>query len=122
LYAMYASLGECSIAAREVTTSQAILGIRPVSSLVGEYLYYWLESIHGAVKRLGQQGTQSNLNKKIVQGFSLELPSKTEQVAIAKVLSEIDEDIDALKDKSEKTRAMKEGMMQQLLTGKICLR
>jgi type I restriction enzyme S subunit len=121
LYAMYASLGECSMAAREVTTSQAILGIRPGSSLVGEYLYYWLESIRGAVKLMGQQGTQSNLNKKIVQGFSLELPSKTEQVAIAKVLSEIDEDIDAMKDKAEKTRAIKGGMMQQLLTGKIRL-
>ena len=121
LYAMYASLGECSIAAREVTTSQAILGIRPGPSLVGEYLYYWLESIRGAVKLMGQQGTQSNLNKKIVQGFSLGLPSKTEQAAIAKVLSEIDQDIDALKVKAEKTRAMKAGMLQQLLTGKIRL-
>jgi type I restriction enzyme S subunit len=121
LYAMYASLGECSIAAREVTTSQAILGIRPGPSLVGEYLYYWLESIHGAVKLMGQQGTQSNLNKRIVQGFSLELPSKTEQAAIAKDLSEFDQDIDALKVKVEKTRAMKAGMMQQLLTGKIRL-
>lgn len=121
LYAMYASLGESSIAAREVTTSQAILGIRPGPSLVGEYLYYWLDSIRGAVKLMGQQGTQSNLNKKIVQGFSLELPSKTEQAAIAKVLCEIDEDIDALKDKAEKTRALKEGMMQQLLTGKTRL-
>lgn len=119
---MYASLGECSIAAREVTTSQAILGIRPGSSLVGEYLYYWLESIRGAVKLMGQQGTQSNLNKKIVQGFSLGLPSKAEQAAIAKVLSEIDQDIDTLKVKAEKTRAMKAGMLQQLLTGKIRLK
>ncbi|MFN5118616.1 MAG: restriction endonuclease subunit S [Cyanobacteriota bacterium] len=122
LYAIYASLGECSMAAREVTTSQAILGIRPGPSLVGEYLYYWLESIRGAVKLMGQQGTQSNLNKKIVQGFSLGLPSKPEQAAIAKALGEIDQDIDALKDKAEKTRAMKVGMMQQLLTGKIRLR
>lgn len=121
LYAMYASLGECSMAAREVTTSQAILGIRPGPSLVGKYLYYWLESIRGAVKLMGQQGTQSNLNKKIVQGFSLVLPSKPEQAAIAKALGEIDQDIDALKDKAEKIRAMKAGMMQQLLTGKIRL-
>ena len=121
LYAMYASLGECSIAAREVTTSQAILGIRPGPSLVGEYLYYWLESIHGAVKLMGQQGTQSNLNKKIVQGFILGLPSKSEQAAIAKVLSEVDQDIDTLKGKAEKARAMKAGMMQQLLSGKIRL-
>lgn len=122
LYAMYASLGECSIAAREVTTSQAILGIRPGPSVVGEYLYYWLESIRSSVKLMGQQGTQSNLNKKIVQGFSLGLPSKTEQIAITKVLGEIDQGIDALKIKAEKTRAMKTAMMQQLLTGKIRLK
>jgi type I restriction enzyme S subunit len=121
LYAMYASLGECSMAARVVTTSQAILGIRPGPSLVGEYLYYWLDSLRGAVKLMGQQGTQSNLNKKIVQGFSLGLPSKSEQAAIAKVLGEIDQDIEALKIKAEKTRAMKDGMMQQLLKGKIRL-
>ena len=101
LYAMYASLGECSIAAREVTTSQAILGIRPGSLLINEYLYYWLKSICGSVV-MGQQGTQSNLNKKMVQEFSLGLPSKDEQSVITKALVDIDNDIDALKLKLEK--------------------
>ena len=122
LYAMYASLGECSVATCEVTTSQAILGIRPSLSLVSEYLYYYLCSIHGIVKQLGQQGTQSNLNKKIVQGFTFKLPKGAEQIAIANILSDIDQDIDVLNIKAEKARAMKTGMMQQLLTGKIRLR
>jgi type I restriction enzyme S subunit len=65
LYAMYASLGECSIAACEVTTSQAILGIRPSPSLASDYLYYYLCSIHDMVKQMGQLGTQSNLNKRL---------------------------------------------------------
>lgn len=121
LYAMYASLGECSIAACEVTTSQAILGIRPGSLLINEYLYYWLKSICGSVKSMGQQGTQSNLNKKMVQEFSFGLPSKDEQLAITKALGDIDNDIDALKLKLEKTHAMKNGMIQHLLTGKIRL-
>jgi type I restriction enzyme, S subunit len=122
LYAMYASLGECSVATREVTTSQAILGIRPSPALVSEYLYYYLCSIQGMVKQLGQQGTQSNLNKKIVQGFTFKLPKGAEQIAIANILSDIDQDIDVLNIKAEKARAMKTGMMQQLLTGKIRLR
>jgi type I restriction enzyme S subunit len=122
LYAMYASLGECSVATCEVTTSQAILGIRPSPSLIREYLYYYLCSIHGMVKQLGQQGTQSNLNKKIVQGFTIKLPKQTEQIAIANILSDIDQDIDMLNIKAEKARAMKTGMMQQLLTGKIRLK
>lgn len=122
LYAMYASLGECSVSTCEVTTSQAILGIRPSPALVSEYLYYYLCSIQGMVKQLGQQGTQSNLNKKIVQGFTFKLPKEAEQIAIANILSDIDEDIDVLNIKAEKARAMKTGMMQQLLTGKIRLR
>jgi type I restriction enzyme S subunit len=39
LYAMYASLGECSIAGIPLCTSQAILGIRPKDSLFGVFLY-----------------------------------------------------------------------------------
>ena len=121
LYAMYASLGECSIAATEVTSSQAILGIRPGASLHNEFLFYYLSSIHDKVKLMGQQGTQSNLNKGIVQGFTLRLPGKAEQIAIAEALGEIDQELDALSMKAQKIREMKAGMMQQLLTGKIRL-
>jgi type I restriction enzyme S subunit len=121
LYAMYASLGECSIAATEVTSSQAILGIRPGASLHNEFLFYYLSSIHDKVKLMGQQGTQSNLNKGIVQGFTLRLPDKAEQIAIAEALGEIDQELDALSMKAQKIREMKIGMMQQLLTGKIRL-
>jgi type I restriction enzyme S subunit len=121
LYAMYASLGECSIAATEVTSSQAILGIRPGASLHNEYLFYYLSSIHDKVKLMGQQGTQSNLNKGIVQGFTLRLPGKAEQIAIAEALGEIDQELNALSMKAQKIRETKAGMMQQLLTGKIRL-
>ncbi|MFN5219818.1 MAG: restriction endonuclease subunit S, partial [Cyanobacteriota bacterium] len=93
LYAMYASLGECSIATTEVTTSQAILGIRPGESLHNEFLYYYLSSSRDKVKLMGQQGTQSNLNKGIVQGFTLRLPDKAEQIAIAEALGEIDQEL-----------------------------
>jgi type I restriction enzyme S subunit len=121
LYAMYASLGECGIAAIEVTTSQAILGIRPGSSLHNEFLYYYLTWIHDRVKLMGQQGTQSNLNKRIVQGFTLKLPDRAEQIAIANVLGEIDQELDTIDLKLQKIRAMKSGMMQELLTGRIRL-
>jgi type I restriction enzyme S subunit len=116
LYAMYASLGECSIAAREITTSQAILGIRPGPYLDSEYLYYYLTSIRDKVKLMGQQGTQSNLNKRIVQGFILKLPKKAEQVAIARVLGEIDQALDVARIKAGKIHNMKIGMMQNLLS------
>lgn len=48
-------------------------------------------------------------------------PTIAEQKAIAEALSEMDADIAALENKLTKYRQVKQGMMQQLLTGKIRL-
>jgi type I restriction enzyme, S subunit len=47
--------------------------------------------------------------------------SKDEQLAIATILSDMDSEISALEQKRDKTRALKQGMMQELLTGKTRL-
>ena len=47
---------------------------------------------------------------------------KTEQDAIVLILSDMDNEIEALEQKLAKTRQIKQGMMQQLLTGKIRLK
>jgi type I restriction enzyme S subunit len=49
------------------------------------------------------------------------LPSLVEQQAIAEVLSDMDADIAAVETRREKTRMLKQGMMQELLTGRIRL-
>ena len=121
LYAMYASLGECSIAGMPLCTSQAILGIRPQERLDANFLYYYLTSLKNSVKSMGQQGTQANLNKGMVQAFQLGLPPIKEQIAIAAVLSDMDTELTALEARRDKTRELKQGMMQELLTGRIRL-
>jgi type I restriction enzyme S subunit len=121
LYAMYASLGECSIAGIQLCSSQAILGIRPKGGLNGEFLYYFLTSLKPTVKTLGQQGTQANLNKGMVQDFHLWLPPYPEQTTIAEVLTEMDGELAVLEQRREKTRALKQAMMQELLTGRTRL-
>jgi type I restriction enzyme, S subunit len=121
LYAMYASLGECSLAVGRVTSSQAILGIKTGPRLDREFLYYWLQHLKPRVKLLGQQGTQANLNAGIVRDFGLELPPVEEQAAIASALADADGGNSALERRLEKARAIKTGMMQQLLTGRVRL-
>jgi type I restriction enzyme S subunit len=121
LYAMYASLGECSIATVPLSSSQAILGIRAKQKLNGEFLYYFLQSIKPMVKTMGQQGTQANLNKRMVQDFNLRLPSHPEQTAIATILSDMDTELTELQSRLAKARQIKQGMMQELLTGRIRL-
>jgi len=121
LYAMYASIGECSIAAIELCSSQAILGIRPRESCDGHYLYYWLVSKKDEVRAMGQHGTQANLNADMVKDFRVPLPTIDEQRAIANVLSDMDAEIEALERRRDKTRLLKQGMMQELLTGRVRL-
>ncbi|MGG5218890.1 MULTISPECIES: restriction endonuclease subunit S [Rahnella] len=118
LYAMYASIGECSIAKVAVASSQAILGIRPNENVFYLYIYYFLSSLKEEVKLQGQQGTQANLNAGMVKDFSLKLPPLPEQQKIAAILTAADNEIDLLQKKLAFLKQEKAALMQQLLTGK----
>ena len=118
LYAMYASIGECSIAKVPLSSSQAILGIRPKSGLDFYFLYFFLTSLKEKIKLLGQQGTQSNLNAGMVKDFNLNLPCLAEQQKIAAVLSSADKEVAVLQQKLDALQQEKKALMQQLLTGK----
>ena len=121
MYAMYASLGKCSISLIETSISQAILGFKLHDKIDRDFLYYHLCFMEDSVKAMGQTGTQTNLSKGIVEDFNLSLPSLSEQHAIASILTKMDSEITALEQRREKYAALKQGMMQQLLTGKIRL-
>ena len=121
MYAMYASLGKCSISTIDTAISQAILGFKLSDQVERDFLYYHFSFIENKVKTMGQTGTQSNLSKGIVKEFSINLPSLSEQRAIACVLSSMDNEISAIQAKKAKYESIKQGMMQQLLTGRIRL-
>ncbi len=53
--------------------------------------------------------------------MELSIPSLEEQTAIATVLSDMDAELTALETQRDKTRSLKQGMMQELLTGRIRL-
>jgi len=70
----------------------------------------------------GTSGSMKNISKRPLLDLEIKWPSLDEQNAIAKVLSEMDDDIDAINAQLNKAQGIKRGMMQQLLTGKIRLR
>ncbi len=74
-----------------------------------------------ATYALAQGATRYNLSKRRFLALALALPSRPEQQAIATVLSDMDAEIAALERRLDKIRAVKQGMMQQLLTGSIRL-
>ncbi|MFP4460294.1 MAG: restriction endonuclease subunit S [Candidatus Zixiibacteriota bacterium] len=68
-----------------------------------------------------EQGAQPNISAKQIESFSFLLPSIKEQTAIAEILSDMDSEIEALEKRRDKTIAIKQGMMQVLLTGRVRL-
>ena len=70
---------------------------------------------------LAQGATRYNMSKSQFLALELSIPSCDEQYAIASVLSDMDSEIAALEQRLDKIRSIKQGMMQQLLTGRVRL-
>lgn len=62
-----------------------------------------------------------SLNAGTIESIQTVLTSIEEQIAIAATLSDMDREIQILQQRLDKTRQLKQGMMQELLTGKIRL-
>ena len=69
----------------------------------------------------GTSGSMKNIGKQSLLSLSIAFPRVPEQAAIATVLSDMDAEIAALESKLAKARSLKQGMMQELLTGRIRL-
>lgn len=63
----------------------------------------------------------SNLRPSSIESFEFVMPPLLEQIAIATVLSDMDAELEALEQRRAKTDALKQGMMQELLTGRTRL-
>lgn len=89
----------------------------------GLYLAYFFRSGQGRILlySLAQGATRYNLSKTNFLKLEIALPEPDEQTAIAMVLSDMDAEIAALEQRRDKTRDLKQGMMQELLTGRIRL-
>jgi type I restriction enzyme, S subunit len=116
-----ATIGECAINEVPVTTNQGFKNFIPYSCTDGEFLYYLLQTKKQNFIGLCSGSTFLEIGKAQLVSFELEVPSKTEQIAVAKVLSEMDSELATLETRRDKTQSLKQGMMQELLTGRIRL-
>ena len=84
--------------------------------------YYFRGGVGRALMyTLAQGATRYNMSKGQFMALALSIPSAQEQSAIATVLSDMDAEIAALERRRDKTNRIKQGMMQQLLTGRVRL-
>ncbi|WP_420795827.1 restriction endonuclease subunit S [Ktedonobacter racemifer] len=84
------------------------------------YLQY-IPDFNNALKKAATGISVYGISKNSIKNISILLPEIPEQQAIANTLSDMDAEIAALEQRREKTRALKQGMMQELLTGKTRL-
>jgi len=88
----------------------------------GKFMFYRMTySFHKQATRNSVKATVDSLRLPTFKTFEFLAPGFDEQTAIAEVLSETDLELVALEQRRDKTRALKQGMMQELLTGRIRL-
>ena len=115
-----ATAGVVAVSEIEAAINQAVLSIR-TNRCDSEYLFHHLESRRNQIVATYTQGGQPNLSGGIICSLVIVIPTRAEQRAIAKVLSDVDGLINALDALIAKKRAIKQATMQQLLTGKTRL-
>ena len=116
-----ATIGEVRIAAIETCTNQGFKSLVCGDRVNNEYLYYAILMMKPRMVEKASGSTFLELSKKDTELLELPLPDLDEQVAIASVLSDMDAEIEALERRRDKTRLLKQGMMQELLTGRVRL-
>ena len=116
-----ASIGKNAILKTTGSCNQQINAVTPNSAHNAEFLYYLFE-INSNFLLANAGITATNIvSKSAFSKLVFEVPLLDEQIAIASVLSDIDAEIIALEQRRDKTFAIKQGMMQQLLTGRVRL-
>ena len=120
------SIGECKLIDWVVDASfyvsLALLKIH--SGYSAAYIAHYSKSA-SFKKEVELHSLQSAIPKKInlgpISNVRIEIPTLPEQTAIAEVLSDMDAELATLEQRRDKTRALKQGMMQELLTGRTRL-
>lgn len=94
-----------------------------VDEMNGLFLSYYFRSNEGRKLMFSsaQGATRYNLSKANFLKLELHLPNIEEQTRIAAILNDMDKGIESVEKKLSKAQSIKQGMMQQLLTGKVRL-
>lgn len=106
------------------TLNSGVFVIRPLNdSFYPLFLFYVLKSsvFDNFLAKITAGSTITHLYQKDFVGFEFAAPTMDEQIAIAQALSDMDAELATLKQRRDKTQALQQGIMQDLLTGKTRL-
>jgi type I restriction enzyme S subunit len=117
-----ANIGDIAVTEFDTACPDSLVAILPSNAVHQSWLYHELKRNKLKFQVIASSNAQSNLNLEKITPFLIPLPpTLAEQQAIATVLSDMDTEIESLESKLAKAREIKQGMMQELLTGRIRL-
>jgi type I restriction enzyme S subunit len=111
-----ATIGECAINAKPMVTNQGFASLICKDIVYNWYILYLMIYLRKNLKNLSAGSTFREISKKTIRSIRIPLPPLPEQINIAKILSLVDESIENKKSIIEKTKELKKGLMQELLT------
>jgi len=112
--------GTAAINLVELCTNQSVAAVLPSENFDSFFMYFLIDSKYELLRQLSAgDGGRGGLNLKILNGLKVSIPEIKEQQRIAEVLTAADDEITTLKQQLQQLNTQKQGLMQQLLTGKI---
>jgi type I restriction enzyme S subunit len=110
-----APVGIIAKSIHEACIGRGVCAIRSIRCN-NEYLYQYLISIEKKWKDVSQGSTFESINSEDIKNIFINIPSIEEQEKISNILSKVDENIENVDNIITKTKELKKGLMQELLT------
>jgi type I restriction enzyme S subunit len=114
-----AGVGKSAVMKTEMGVSQHFITWNCKELLNNWFLYYTLQEMKPTFERVAIGSTIKTIGLAFFKKMTLTLPSKKEQDKIADILNSVDDKLEVLSEKKTQYQELKQGLMQQLLTGKI---
>ncbi|WP_296277007.1 restriction endonuclease subunit S [Pseudomonas sp. UBA7530] len=116
-----ATIGELKIARTPLCTNQGFKSLICHDDISQEFMYYKLLTMKKDMIERAFGSTFLEISKANISAITFSVPPQAEQKAIATILSDMDTELAALEARRDKARHIKQGMMQELLTGRTRL-
>jgi type I restriction enzyme S subunit len=118
LLSMYGSIGKVAIAECPMATNQAIAWAEADPATTDPaFLALQVSHLGPAMAAIGRGATQKNINRQIIRAWPVLLPPLDEQRRIVDIISTLDDEVAALKSTAGSARAMRAGLLSELLSG-----
>ena len=117
-FTIAANIGDVGFAAFDTACPDSLVAITPSNRVNKRWLAHELRRRKKSFENLATHNAQLNINLEKLRPYLLLVPPLSEQEAIAEALSDADALIESLEQLIAKKRQIKQGAMQELLTGK----